>query len=551
VTPDASAQREQDLVSALELRARLDRALRPEWIPMSAMRMCFGGHRLTRSRKRAIVRALLEAGIDIYPELDRLRTRDEVRLEVKHAGRGQPEQVRPRWKQLRAKALSPAGRVFTALGTVGSIAGLVSLFLAGGVATHSHVTRMTGDLNIAIAPFASHGVATPEGVALARATAGTLRSQLPRLDRSLDMEIRGPDELGRSDIADIHSAQALTRMIGADIVVYGDLEATAQVTRLVPVFYLNAEKLPSATALSGRYGYGQAISLPYSIDVSPQARAAVRAALVRRTGVYAAAFVGIGYYLQHSLRSADRYLLLALGASPSQSSLSLLNLLLGNVADQQGDSGDAIRYYTSASHAQATHARAEFGLAEVTYRTSSHECRPGSARRAGLLGARAAFSRVLQGPGADVAEAADPALTGKVEFGLGQVDLCLSASREASAWERARQEFSAVTRVYKPALPDLRDDAAEAYAGIGLCDLTLENPPKSYMDARANYDLALEKTTIRRRKAYFEGVVGFADEQLGHHIAAAREYRRAARLAVGTEAARTFAIEAARAEDHR
>jgi hypothetical protein len=548
VPADTSTQREQDLADARELRARLDRTAAPEWIAMRSLRACFGGHRLTRVRKREIARVLTAVGIDVYPQLQELSTRDKVRLEVVESFHLAPEEpLRSLWRRLRARVFSPISGAIT---LAASIVALLTWVLAGDTATHSpHFTRMSGDLNVAIAPFTDHGRTTSEGIALAQAIAGSLHRQLPPLDRSLDIKIRGPDEawsLQDAEVADARTAPTLARMVGADIMVYGDLEVTLQMTRLTPVFYLNTEKLPSASALSGRYGYGQAISMPYSIDASPQARAAIRDALIQRTNAYAAAFVGIGAYLTHSLKSANRYLLNALHSSPSEASLPLLNLLLGNVADQRGDPMTAVRYYTVASHSQATHARAEFGLAEATYRMSSYQCRAGRAQRAGLLNARAMFGHVLRGVTGTEVQSTDPPLRAKVYFGLGQVDLCLSASHTENAWWRARQEFETVIHAYQPDLPDLRDDVAEAYAGVGLCDLTIEGTPKSYIEARVEYKAAAETTTIRSRRAYFEGVVGFAEESLGHYAAATHEYRRAAQLAVGSQATKIYLRKAER-----
>jgi len=551
VSRDDPTRRELDLAIAVELNTRIARGVGMEWITVAALRASFGGRRLTRSRKREISEALVAAGIDAYPPLKELSSRGRVRLEVI---RSQPtptrKTVRRRWSRLRARVLSPIGGLIT---LAASVVTLAALFLTTGTVARKRPTRMIGDLNIAIAPFESHGIVTPDGIALARATAAILRTKIPPLDRSLDIEIRGPDEMGlpiHDGVITSRSPESLARANGADIVVYGNLQVTPEVTRLIPSIFLNAEKLPSATTLSGQYGYGQAISFPFSIDVNPQTRASLRMALIRRTDAYAAAFIGIGYYLSHSLGSAERFLLKALRSSPSSASLPLLNLLLGNVADQRGDTLLAARYYTVASRGAAIRPRAEYGLAEATYQRARRRCQPGWSQRSGLLRARAIFAHVLR-DATNRRKLDGPGLIAKVNFGLGQVDLCLSASRFTDHWAQARREFLAVTHAYRPASPSARDDAAEAHAGIGLCDLVTEAQPKSFIDARTEYETAFEITTIRARKAYFEGVVGFADEALGRNKNAVSEYRRAANLAVSGKSARNYSARERRVRRRR
>jgi tetratricopeptide (TPR) repeat protein len=549
---------EQDRISAVELRKRLVRGEGSEWIELSSLRACFGGKPLSAARRGEITDALAAAQIDAYPPLARLSTRDKVRLEALQPtqdGRRLREWIRSQWERVRAKILTPAGGLIAFAASLATLAGVFGLSVSSR-AGHPVLRRMAGDLNIAVAPFTSNGKSTLEGVALARDVAEVLRSQLPRLDRSLDIEVRGPDSVGSLSDDDIvgkaaSSAQELAHKINADIVVYGELTSSQQMTTLAPEFYLNAEKLPSASALGGRYGYGQTISLPYSIAVSPQARAEVRGALIRRTDSYAAAFIGVGYYLVHSLVAAERYLRQALSASSSTSGSPLLSLLLGNVADQRGSYATAAHDYSVAARSESTRSRGELGLAEVTYEVSRKDCRAGRVSRRGLLTAAAAFAHVLHGLRSEPARSAGSSLAPKAAFGLGQVDLCLSAARSANRWREARGYFAAMIAAYNAALPELRDDAAEAHADIGLCDLALEGSPAAYANARREYWIAADTTTIMSRRAYFEGAVGFADAQLGQYSSAVAVYESAARLAGRTELGRSFAEQAARLSRER
>jgi hypothetical protein len=326
----------------------------------------------------------------------------------------------------------------------------------------------------------------------------------------------------------------VAQAIGADIVVYGELTTGPLRTSLRPAFYLNATKLPSAGALGGRYGYGGTISLPYSLAVSPPARAHIRTALVRRTETYAQAFIGVGYYLLHAFSGAERHLSHALQAAPNASAAALLRLLLGNVAAQQGDAAAAAHDYSLSSRDSSTHKRAQLGLADVGYAVAHKHCRSGEISAQKLTAVRQRFAAVLRALGGTSAAQGGSQLAAKAAFGEGQVDLCLSAARAAQRWSAAREEFAATIAAYHANVPELRDDAAEAHAGIGLNDLSVEQPPRAYVDARREYELAAQLTTAVSRRAYFDGAVGFADSQLGHYSSALHMYREGAHLAGAT-----------------
>jgi hypothetical protein len=93
-------------------------------------------------------------------------------------------------------------------------------------------------------------------------------------------------------------------------------------------------------------------------------------------------------------------------------------------------------------------------------------------------------------------------------------------------------------------MPELRDDAAEAYAGLGLYDLSVEQAPAAYEDAEREYSVAAELTTLDSRRAYFDGAVGFADAHLGDYSSAVIMLERGARLAGATGLGRSLARKA-------
>jgi hypothetical protein len=509
--------RRGDLHRAGELRIRLERAGGAEWVELTALRSWFGGKRLSKARRHRIMAALLAERIDVSPSLLDRPVPERVRLEVLPDQKplpGSRPRVRAAWIWLRANLFTPVG---AAVGFAASVVTL-GLLLLTLTATQPPPARMSGDLNVAVAAFTTDGTSTEEGVALAREVKDVLGSELPRLDPSLQVEVRGPTAIGSLDGPDAkaqaRAAKKLAQSIGADIVVFGDLAAGAQGTRLRPAFYLNATKLPWARALGGGYAYGGPIALPYALSVSPPARASIRAALIRRTEAYAQVFIGVGYYLLHELPRAQMHLHRALARAPTLTTAALLRLLLGNIADQQGHTGIAARNYSLATRERGTRRRAELGLADVRYQLGHARCRPGESSPRLLNLARQGFSVVLHEIGGDSPDQIHSPLAAKAAFGEGQVDLCLSAAGQRRRWPLTRKEFTAVIQAYRPSLPELRDDVAEAHAGLGLYFLSVEQAPIGYEDAKREYSVAAGLTTLRSRRSYFARAAGFAAAHL-------------------------------------
>jgi hypothetical protein len=215
--------------------------------------------------------------------------------------------------------------------------------------------------------------------------------------------------------------------------------------------------------------------------------------------------------------------------------------LLGNIADQQGQTKIAARDYSLATHDTAIEARAQLGLADVRYQAGHKHCRPGESLLSLLSSARHGFSRALRTYGGIAAARTGSALAAKAAFGKGQVDLCLSAAGQTSRWLATRKEFTATIAAYRPTLPELRDDAAEAHAGLGLYFFSVEQAPAAYEDARREYSAAADLTTLRSRRAYFDGAIGFADAHLHQYSAAIAMYKQGARLAEGAALKRSLA----------
>jgi tetratricopeptide (TPR) repeat protein len=542
----------QDIESALELRRRLEGHGTPETFPVSYLRICFGNRPMTSAQKARIAAALEAVGVESFPELGALSVRDQVHLEIVRpltplGSRG--ERARRVFKHARVRVVAP---IVALLALAGSIASVLGLFSSSSPA-RAPIRRMSGDLNVAVAAFTTDGRVSPTGLTLAQAVANSLRKSLKYLDGSIAIEVRGPNAEPTggplsNPISSPIKARTIARQLEADIVVYGALNVTPDATTVLPTFFLNGTKLPSAAPVTGPYGYGPALHSALSIEISPQARAELRSALVARTTAYTNAFIGVGYYLRHSLRHAAQYLRAAARFAPS-SSLALFDILLGNIDAQKGARQVALREYTRAEGDPALKTRAELGLGEVRYAKSHGQCRSPEIRVSGLDAARRSFVQAAQSAVREGTRASG-LLLAKAQFGLGQVDLCTSSADIAPNWARVRAEFLDVVHRYTPSLVELRDDAAEAHAGIGLCDLSSEQPPASYTDAYHEYDAAARLTTRSNRSAYFYGAAAFAAEKLGTYTTASRDYHRAADLATSRGESRTYS-DAATTNEHR
>lgn len=421
-------------------------------------------------------------------------------------------------QQVKRRLLTPLGKL---LSTGSAIAGLAAIFFGLGSHHGGKAQVMTGDLNIAVAAFTTRG-ASVEGRGLATDAYRALSQRASRLDRTLDVRTLGPGEVGAipagSNRAEREQAARLATRTHADLVVYGDLRESATGTTLMPRFYLNPRKLPDAAELGGQYSYGPPIRVPYAISGNPQARALIRDELVRRTTGFASSFVAVGYYLIHDLRRAAVYFKRALPLLRAAQPRSLLLLLLGNIANQRHEPKRAIAYYRSALRARPGYDRAQLGLAEAEYSAAHHSCTRGRADRAGLARARRVFASVH--PGARTGGTPSRIVRARIAFGLGQVDVCLSQARAATRWRQAQRELDSVVNAYDASVPELRDEAAEAHSDLGFIDLVAGAGHDRYQQARREYELAKEITTIPARRSYFARMIRFAETSASQRLRA-------------------------------
>ena len=368
-------------------------------------------------------------------------------------------------------------------------------------------TRMTGDLNIAVTPFTTQGRVTQEGVLLAEAASQDLRARVKDIEPALQVDLRGPGDSGITAVSDA-SAPALAERINADIVLHGSLQENSTGTTVSARFYLNRAKLPSAGELAGNYDYGTTIRAPFALSISPQTRADVRARLVGETDDVATFLAAVGDYLTHKYGLAQIHLDEVLRGTARTDVRALALVLLGNVLAQENHPLRARALYAEAADYPITHARATYGKAEVQYAIARGTCTGRHVDVRGLQQARAAFANVPLDRSAAVPPASIALLRAKVAFGLGQVELCLSHSGSIDNWRQARGEMESVVASYRSNVPELRDDAAEAYAGIGLADLHLQ--PVDYAAASAAYTKAGQLTSIDARRMFFARMAAYA-----------------------------------------
>jgi hypothetical protein len=510
-TPGESSHAAQDRRAVAELRNLLSDSA-GEWFTMATLRECFPGRRFSLPRKAEVERALVEAGIEVWPSLRQVKRDGGVRLRiVGPPGREATRRQRIEWWGMRIGPRSVAF-VVALVGFAASVQSLAPLLFPGGSGHPSPPDAMTGDLNIAVAPFTTNGQATEDGVLLAQAVSQDLRTRVRHVEPGLQIPVRGPGEPGVSSVNDM-TALALAQRINADIVLHGSLRQDSTGTTVVARFYLNRTKLPSAGELAGNYTYGAGIRAPFPLTVSPETRAEVRSRLASEADVLATFFVGVGDYLTHRYTPAQKHLSEVLRNAADRDVRALSLVLLGNVVARENEPMRAEVFYAQAARYATTQGRAAYGLAEMQYTTARGTCSKPRANMSGLKQARVAFARVPLGGSRALPADSTALLRAKVEFGLGQVDLCLSQSAGGDSWRRARSEMESVVASYGSNVSELRDDAAEAYAGIGLADLHVR--PVDYAAVRAAYTRAGQLTSIPSRRTFFARMAAYADARHG------------------------------------
>jgi tetratricopeptide (TPR) repeat protein len=362
--------------------------------------------------------------------------------------------------------------------------------------------RMDGDFNVAVAGFTVNGYAeNPNlGAELADNIAKRLQEIYQTWKLDIDMQVWGPEQagqlLGQAAEARSQAAQELAARVGADMMVYGLIDASGPVWQVTPEFYIFPESFSLGSEIAGPNELGAPFPVYGPSDT--EKRIDFNAKMSGRVEVLSRISLGLAYlssknYTQaiEQFRIAESlpgwaeyqgkyvlYLLLGnayLKSSESDSRERLANFKAGQKDQEKyyaqkmlDDMSQAEKYYKQAWDSNPGYARALVGLAgvylgraQVDFATTSD---PADLNQELLKLAQDTYNQALSAP-IQPAHADVPA---RVHYGLGQAYLLQSLVGAGPKLETMIAEFQQVIDAYSDgANPRIRDITIESHARLG------------------------------------------------------------------------------------
>lgn len=365
---------------------------------------------------------------------------------------------------------------FTLWGAVVFIVGLIGLIgTLYGFGFFQPKREMSGDFRVAVAAFEVRGDRDdrPMGEELAEGVYLRMEQAFEELNPNFTIGLWGPDEVepirGATREARAVAAARLADEIGADVIVYGLVDATRPVWILTPEFYISDENLIDAQEITGQHEIGQPFEATGQGNVAT--RIAVSTKLGARAQLLSLLTVGLSYYAARDYGAAQA----VFGQVEREYDWSemggreVLYLLLGNAAGKNDNLDVAESAYQKALAENPDYSRAYGGLGSVYYIRAL--------RPADETGNLAAIDVELINQSISSYERAavasiKPALSDidtKVHFGLGQGYLALHLQDANQPVAPAIREFTAVIDDYGDGEnPRVVELAAEAHARLGL-----------------------------------------------------------------------------------
>jgi tetratricopeptide (TPR) repeat protein len=398
--------------------------------------------------------------------------------------------------------------------------------------------RMTGEYNVVVTEFDARdetGRPVPSEAAadLSRNLAETLQEDLRGVE-SANIQVRAPGEAGRlsgtSDEERARSARLLADRIGADVVVYGWLDASG--ATLQPEFYVKERVLTDAQELVGSFRLGSAITAAAPIDEEAAARITVREILVSRARAISELVLGLSFFRTQRYEEAERHFDVALKAEgwPDDDGKEILHLFRGSTAGMQGELEEAAEWYEKALVLNLGFARGRLGLAEVAFQQAKGNCERDGMDAEGLRHAREAYRDTLSATD----QPASANVTAKAHLGIARVNLCISQAEVEDRWREAWTEAGMVIAAYEAGDDSLRQLAAEAHGVRAIVELPTEGASDAearFRTAEREYRQAIALGSRQDRVAAYRAGLAYVLGRLGRVDEARQEYDEAIRLA--------------------
>ncbi len=333
--------------------------------------------------------------------------------------------------------------------------------------------RMAGDFRIAVAGFAVEGQTSQRalGTELAQGVYLSLDQGLAELGHDFSVTTWSPDRVGAvqgdTPEARADAAQRLADKIGADVLVYGAIDASQPLWQVTPEFYVSSTNFSEAQEITGQHQMGEPFTLAGEggllsrVDLSKKMDARAEA-ITRIT-------LGLAYYSLREYASSLAAFQAAENIPGWQDSQgkAVLYLLEGNAAAKQNDLTTSISYLNRSLQINPNYARPMVSLASVYYlqalETFNESQKTSDIDLTLLESAIEEYNLALQAR--DQPALSD--ITSKVNFGLGQCYLMQVYAGKKGSLNPAVDKFRSVIADYSTN-PRLRELAAESHARLGL-----------------------------------------------------------------------------------
>ena len=358
--------------------------------------------------------------------------------------------------------------------------------------------KMSGDFRIAIAEFTVEDSIVPKsfGMDLAEGMYQRLQQETDKFT-TVSVTIWGPKQVrkageitGTTLTEKAISVEQIAQDIGANILVYGDIEAVSSRWIVQPRFYISEEGFYEAQEIIGQHNVGKPIELLGQDNTA--SRFEFSDELTRRIQLLSQLTIGIIYFSIQEYEQSLRVLLQAeeIDGLNKNDGLQVLHLLIGNAAGKRNEiAGGESRYldvaetnYQKALRLDSEYSRAYIGLASVQYNRALYSEKP----NAELLNkAIELYLKALDAKNQpDLAD-----ISTKAHFGLGQSLMVLALIGEDATFLSSISEFERVINDYNEGdNPRVRVLAGEAHARLGRIYLEID----MQMDALAEYEAATD-----------------------------------------------------------
>ena len=369
--------------------------------------------------------------------------------------------------------------------------------------------RMGGVYNVAVVRFTIVGADgnSNAGDELANGIYETLRQNIQELQLDFPVTIWGPDKTGRAlNVESNFQSQAVQELadkIGADLIIYGSVDATQPVWRVTPRFYVSSTNFYDAQEIMGSYALGGEIELRGQDQLS--GRIVLVDEIRPRIQALSQITVGLAYFAIQDYPKALAALNVAdqIPEWKASQGKEVLYLLMGNTYGKLGQYADAQAFYERSLALDPEYGRAIVGLGSVYYDWAlapfGNSKNPETIDQNLLVKSIVTYQQALNAR--NQPELSD--IQTKVDMGLGQCYMMQVYGGQGSSFAPAIEKFNAVIAEYgNGSNPRVQELAAEAHARLGLVYKLTGN----YRQAAAEYEDAakLLPTNPQRQSQYTE-----------------------------------------------